>query len=157
MNPTEHDTRPAPESLEAWRALETHAAQGLAQSGRGSAVDKATPLDPVPDPPLAEVSRHHTGPQVRQQAGDQGAGKVAGQVNDEDAVQGTDSGVRSGLDILRACSLGADFVLLGRPFFYGIAALGKHGADHVTSILREELIHAMRARIVRRRSMASSF
>ncbi len=55
-----------------------------------------------------------------------------------------DSGVRSGLDVLRACSLGADFVLLGRPFFYGIAALGKHGADHVVSILREELVHAMR-------------
>ncbi len=55
-----------------------------------------------------------------------------------------DSGVRSGLDVLRACSLGADFVLLGRPFFYGIAALGKHGADHVLKILKEELIHAMR-------------
>ncbi|MGI9485513.1 MAG: alpha-hydroxy acid oxidase [Geminicoccaceae bacterium] len=55
-----------------------------------------------------------------------------------------DSGIRSGLDVLRACSLGADFVLLGRPFFYGIAALGEHGADHVAKILREELIHAMR-------------
>ncbi|MEM8947901.1 MAG: alpha-hydroxy acid oxidase [Pseudomonadota bacterium] len=55
-----------------------------------------------------------------------------------------DSGIRSGLDVLRACSLGADFVLLGRPFFYGIAAVGKHGADHVLKILRDELIHAMR-------------
>lgn len=55
-----------------------------------------------------------------------------------------DSGIRSGLDVLRACSLGADFVLLGRPFFYGIAALGTYGADHVVQILREELIHAMR-------------
>ncbi len=55
-----------------------------------------------------------------------------------------DSGVRSGLDVLRACSLGADFVLLGRPFFYGIAALGSDGAGHVVNILREELIHAMR-------------
>lgn len=60
------------------------------------------------------------------------------------AVVLLDSGVRSGLDVLRACSLGADFVLLGRPFFYGIAALGQHGADHVVNILREELIHAMR-------------
>ena len=55
-----------------------------------------------------------------------------------------DSGIRSGLDVLRACSLGADFVLLGRSFFYGIAALGKHGANHVLRILRDELIHAMR-------------
>ena len=54
-----------------------------------------------------------------------------------------DSGIRSGLDVLRACSLGADFVLLGRPFFYGIAALGSLGAGHVVDILREELIHAM--------------
>ena len=55
-----------------------------------------------------------------------------------------DSGIRSGLDVLRASSLGADFILLGRPFFYGIAALGKHGANHVMRILREELTHAMR-------------
>jgi len=55
-----------------------------------------------------------------------------------------DSGIRTGLDVLRATSLGADFVLLGRPFFYGIAALGEDGADHVVRIFREELIHAMR-------------
>ncbi|MGI9508941.1 MAG: alpha-hydroxy acid oxidase [Geminicoccaceae bacterium] len=66
-----------------------------------------------------------------------------------EAVQGKatillDSGVRSGLDVLRAKTLGADFVLLGRPFFYGLAALGKKGADHVVAILREELVHAMR-------------
>lgn len=55
-----------------------------------------------------------------------------------------DSGVRSGLDVLRACTLGADFVLLGRPFFYGIAALGKKGAEHVATIIKDELTHAMR-------------
>lgn len=55
-----------------------------------------------------------------------------------------DSGIRSGLDVLRACSLGADFVLVGRPFFYGVAALGKPGAHHVIRILRDELGHAMR-------------
>lgn len=62
----------------------------------------------------------------------------------QDAAILLDSGVRSGLDVLRACSLGADFVLLGRPFFYGIAALGRHGANHVVDILRDELTHAMR-------------
>lgn len=55
-----------------------------------------------------------------------------------------DSGVRSGLDVLRALTLGADFVLLGRPFFYGLAALGQQGAGHVADILRDELLHAMR-------------
>ncbi|MGI9421232.1 MAG: alpha-hydroxy acid oxidase [Geminicoccaceae bacterium] len=63
---------------------------------------------------------------------------------DKKATVILDSGVRSGLDVLRACSQGADFVLLGRPFFYGIAALGQQGAEHVIRILREELIHAMR-------------
>ncbi|MGI9493873.1 MAG: alpha-hydroxy acid oxidase [Geminicoccaceae bacterium] len=60
------------------------------------------------------------------------------------AVVLLDSGVRSGLDVLRALTLGADFVLLGRAFFYGMAALGRPGANHVVNILRDELTHAMR-------------
>jgi isopentenyl diphosphate isomerase/L-lactate dehydrogenase-like FMN-dependent dehydrogenase len=64
-------------------------------------------------------------------------------VNDKAAVL-LDSGVRSGLDVLRALNQGADFVLLGRAFFYGLAALGRQGADHVVNILRDELTHAMR-------------
>lgn len=55
-----------------------------------------------------------------------------------------DSGVRSGLDVLRALRLGADFVFLGRPWFYGLAALGPRGAAHVADILGAELDHAMR-------------
>ena len=54
-----------------------------------------------------------------------------------------DSGVRSGLDILRALKMGADFVLLGRAFIYGVAALGKYGGDHVAEILIEELKNNM--------------
>lgn len=54
-----------------------------------------------------------------------------------------DSGVRSGLDIIRALSLGADFVLLGRAYMYGVAALGKYGADHVTEILMDEMKNNM--------------
>jgi L-lactate dehydrogenase (cytochrome) len=54
-----------------------------------------------------------------------------------------DSGVRSGLDILRALALGADFVLLGRPFIFGVAALGKYGGDHTVEILTTELKNAM--------------
>ena len=54
-----------------------------------------------------------------------------------------DSGVRSGLDIMRALSLGADFVLLGRAFVYGVAALGEIGGHHVTEILIDDLKNNM--------------
>ena len=54
-----------------------------------------------------------------------------------------DSGIRSGLDIMRALSLGAEFVLLGRAFLYGIAALGKYGGDHVVELLTDDLKNNM--------------
>jgi len=50
-----------------------------------------------------------------------------------------DSGISGGLDILRAIALGADFVMLGRAFHYGLAAFGPAGAAHVVHILREDL------------------
>ncbi len=50
-----------------------------------------------------------------------------------------DSGVESGLDILRAIALGADFVMLGRGFHYALAALGADGPNHLTGILRDDL------------------
>ena len=50
-----------------------------------------------------------------------------------------DGGVRSGLDICRMLALGADFVLLGRPFYYALAAMGLSGAAHVMGLLKTEL------------------
>jgi L-lactate dehydrogenase (cytochrome) len=54
-----------------------------------------------------------------------------------------DSGFSSGQDISKALALGADFVMLGRPFMIGIAALGKKGAEHIYYILHDELSNIM--------------
>ncbi|MBU2865723.1 alpha-hydroxy acid oxidase [Pacificibacter marinus] len=54
-----------------------------------------------------------------------------------------DSGVRSGLDLLRAMSRGADCVFLGRPFYYAVAAMGPKGAAHAVDILANGLSHSM--------------
>ncbi len=54
-----------------------------------------------------------------------------------------DSGVESGLDILRAIALGADFVMLGRAFHFALAALGPKGIDHLIDVLAKDLIANM--------------
>jgi (S)-mandelate dehydrogenase len=51
-----------------------------------------------------------------------------------------DSGVRSGEDIVKALALGANFVLLGRPFLFAAAALGGSvGGPRVIEVLCSEL------------------
>lgn len=50
-----------------------------------------------------------------------------------------DSGVESGLDVLRALALGADFVMLGRAWHYALGAFGARGAAHFLHVLREQL------------------
>ena len=50
-----------------------------------------------------------------------------------------DGGMRSGLDVARILAAGADFVLIGRAFIFGVAALGAGGGDHVVATLAEEL------------------
>jgi lactate 2-monooxygenase len=42
-----------------------------------------------------------------------------------------DSGIRTGVDIIKALSLGAKAVLLGRPWAYGLGIAGKTGAKQV--------------------------
>jgi L-lactate dehydrogenase (cytochrome) len=54
-----------------------------------------------------------------------------------------DSGIQSGLDVIRALAMGADFVMLGRAFMYAVAALGKKGGDHAADILLEEVRDVM--------------
>lgn len=49
-----------------------------------------------------------------------------------------DSGVVSGVDMLRAVALGAHGCFAGRAFMLGLAALGDHGATHVARAFIEE-------------------
>jgi isopentenyl diphosphate isomerase/L-lactate dehydrogenase-like FMN-dependent dehydrogenase len=50
-----------------------------------------------------------------------------------------DSGVRSGSDVIKAIALGAEAVLLGRPFLYGLALAGEAGVAHVVRCLLGDL------------------
>jgi lactate 2-monooxygenase len=49
-----------------------------------------------------------------------------------------DSGIRSGSDMFKALALGADAVLLGRPYVYGLAIGGRQGVrDVILNILND--------------------
>jgi lactate 2-monooxygenase len=50
-----------------------------------------------------------------------------------------DSGVRSGADVVKALALGADAVLLGRPYIWGLAVGGEAGVLAVLRALLAEL------------------
>lgn len=50
-----------------------------------------------------------------------------------------DSGIRGGLDIVRALALGARAAFAGRPFLFGLGALGESGARHVMDLFFDEL------------------
>ena len=54
-----------------------------------------------------------------------------------------DSGLRSGTNIAGALASGADFTFLGRPFVYGVGALGNKGGIHTINSLNLQLTQIM--------------
>jgi L-lactate dehydrogenase (cytochrome) len=50
-----------------------------------------------------------------------------------------DGGIRSGQDVLKAVALGAKGTYIGRPFLYGLGAMGKEGVELALTILRKEM------------------
>ncbi len=65
-----------------------------------------------------------------------------------DAVKGelkilADSGIRSGLDVVRMLALGADAVLLGRAFVYALATHGEAGVANLLDLVAKEMRVAM--------------
>jgi len=66
-----------------------------------------------------------------------------------DAVDGRmpvlfDSGIRTGRDAFKALALGADAVLVGRPYLYGLALDGQRGTRKVMRTLVDELAGEVR-------------
>ncbi len=65
-----------------------------------------------------------------------------------DAVKGelkilADSGIRSGLDVVRMIALGADAVLIGRAFLYALATAGEEGVTTLLDLFEKEMRVAM--------------
>jgi lactate 2-monooxygenase len=55
-----------------------------------------------------------------------------------------DGGIRGGADMLKALALGAQAVLIGRPYVYGLALGGEAGVRHVLRSLRTDFELTMR-------------
>jgi L-lactate dehydrogenase (cytochrome) len=55
-----------------------------------------------------------------------------------------DGGIRRGGDIAKAICLGAEAVLVGRAYAYGMAAAGDAGVDRAVEILKADLVRTMK-------------
>src|SRR5699024_5677162 len=54
-----------------------------------------------------------------------------------------DTGVMNGADVVAAHALGADFVLVGRAWLYGLMAGGRAGVDKMIEIVKSEILRTM--------------
>ena len=55
-----------------------------------------------------------------------------------------DCGIRTGMDVVRARSLGASMTFSGRSFFWGMGAMGQGGANQVIEIFRDEIDRSLK-------------
>ena len=54
-----------------------------------------------------------------------------------------DGGIRSGVDLARAHAVGSEFNFMGRPFMYGVGALGNQGGEHTINMFKTHLYQIM--------------
>ena len=54
-----------------------------------------------------------------------------------------DGGIRSGVDLGRAHAVGSEFNFMGRPFMYGVGALGNEGGEHTINMFKTHLYQVM--------------
>ena len=83
-------------------------------------------------------------------ADDSGRGSIDSLAEVAPAVAGRvplfmDSGIRRGADIFKALALGADAIMVGRPYIWGLGAFGQAGVERALDMLTTELEIAMQS------------
>ncbi len=91
------------------------------------------------------IVSNHGGRQI--DAGESSIRSLIRLVNDP-AYQGKikmmlDGGIRSGVDLARAHAVGSEFNFMGRPFMYGVGALGDEGGEHTINMFKAHLYQIM--------------
>jgi len=85
------------------------------------------------------VVSNHGGRQVDGAVGSLDALPAIAEAAGDDLTILFDSGIRGGSDVIKALALGADAVLLGRPYVWGLALEGQAGVETVLKMILAEL------------------
>jgi L-lactate dehydrogenase (cytochrome) len=55
-----------------------------------------------------------------------------------------DSGIRDGVDVVRARALGAKAAFAGRAFLFAVCALGRQGGEHITELFHNDMVNTLK-------------